>query len=272
MQGAATALAPLAVIAESAMQTAIGVLIALAVLGCIIYAMVLAAKQERERTESMRAMAERLGFRFNAENDALDNRFAHWDIFSRGHSRQVRNVLFGEIRVGGIQTGLCFGDYRFKETSGSGKNRRTVTYDLSFMVLMPRLQTTETLTLRRESFLDKLGEFVGLDDIDFESSEFSKRFHVRCSDRRFAFDLFDPRMIEYFLATNPPTLDLRNSSLLAMRDMSRWTPEQFARELKWLDGFMLRIPRHVRAARLPAEAHADDPVLNPSAADEEKTA
>ena len=121
----------------------------------------------------------------------------------------------------------------------------------------------EKLVVRGEGFFDRIGEFVGIDDIDFESSEFSKRFHVTCSDRRFAYDLFEPRMMEYFLGSAPPRVEYNTRSVLFMHDMARWEPARFDRELAWIDGFFQRIPRHVRAARLPPEMHADDPVLNP---------
>ncbi|MGA1224469.1 MAG: hypothetical protein ACO31E_07875, partial [Phycisphaerales bacterium] len=119
------------------------------------------------------------------------------------------------------------------------------------------------LTVRAEGFLDKLGAMIGFDDIDFESSEFSKRFHVKCSDRRFAFDLFEPRMMEYFLASTPPTIHARGGTLLFDRGVRRWEPGDFDANLAWIDGFLSRVPRHVRDARLPDHEREFDPVLNP---------
>ena len=36
-------------------------------------------------------------------------------------------------------------------------------------------------------------------EIDLDNLEFSKKFHVRCKDKKFAYDIFHPRMMEIFL-------------------------------------------------------------------------
>jgi hypothetical protein len=192
---------------------------------------------------------------------------AAFDQFQIGHSRRGLNLMEGDVRVGGIRGTLLCGDYRYKVTRSNGKQTTTTVYNMSFVAMRPALSVPEDLTVRAEGVLDKIGAFVGLDDIDFESSEFSKRFHVKCSDRRFAFDLFDPRMMEYFLGSRAPRIHARSGVLLFDYGTKRWDTAEFSGAFRWIDGFFARVPRHVRAARLPEADRAADPVLNPVHAD-----
>jgi len=239
------------------------VVVIVLVIVAFIFAFIHGAKRERERTEAMRAHAARLGFHFVASDRTLAERMSAFPPFCIGHSREGLNLATGEMRLGGVRMTMTFGDYRYKVTSSNGKQTTTVTYTMSFIAVLPALSIPEQMVVREEGFLDKIGAFVGFDDIDFESSEFSKRFHVKCSDRRAAFDLFDPRMIEYFLAATPPRIHAAGGVLLFDRGLRRWEVAEFAGEMRWIDGFFARIPRHMRAARLPEAEHAADPVLNP---------
>lgn len=236
----------------------------LGMVALVVVAIVVGARKERERAEAMRARAARLGLRFTAEDPTLDERMQAFPMFCLGHSRQGLNLMDGEVVAGGVRMSLLAGDYRYKITTSNGKSTQTTTYTMSFIAVVPVLAVGEELTVREEGLFDKIGAFLGFDDIDFESSEFSKRFHVKCSDRRFAFDLFDPRMMEWFLQSSPPRIHARGGCLLFDRGTRRWEVAEFDGEMGWIDGFFARIPRHLRAARLPASEHAADPVLSPS--------
>jgi hypothetical protein len=242
------------------------IVITLFAVGAIV-AVSLHYKAERERREAMRALAAQMGFAFTERDPLLDQRFRGFRDFGRGHSRTGLNLISGETRLGGVRMRLLMGDYRYKITTSNGKSTSTATYNMSFISVVPVLRIAEELAVRSENFLDRLGAFVGFEDIDFESSEFSRRFHVKCSDRRFASDLFDPRMIEFFLESAVPEIEVQRGILLFDHGTRRWDPERFAVVLGWVDGFFARVPRHVRADRLPADERASDPVLNPTVRD-----
>ncbi len=231
----------------------------------VIVAIVVGSKRERERREAMRAYAARMGLRFTDRDDTLDERMAAFPPFVVGHSRVGLNLMEGEATLGGVRMTFLGGDYQYKVTTSNGKSTQTTTYNMSFIAVTPVvLSVPEELTVRAEGMFDKIGAFLGFDDIDFESSEFSKRFHVKCSDRRFAFDLFDPRMMEFFLGTRPPRMHARAGVLLFDHGVRRWEVDEFDGARAWIDGFFLRVPRHVRAARLPQSEHAADPILSPT--------
>ena len=231
----------------------------------VIVAIVVGSKRERERREAMRASAASMGLRFTDRDDTLDERMAAFPPFAVGHSRVGLNLMEGEATLGGVRMTFLGGDYQYKVTTSNGKSTQTTTYNMSFIAVTPVvLSVPEELTVRAEGMFDKIGAFLGFDDIDFESSEFSKRFHVKCSDRRFAFDLFDPRMMEFFLGTRPPRIHARAGVLLFDHGVRRWDVDEFDGARAWIDGFFLRVPRHVRAARLPQSEHAADPILSPT--------
>jgi len=233
----------------------------------VIVAVAIGARKERERTAALRARAAELGLRFVELDAGLATKMAAFPPFCVGHSRRGMNLIEGQFVAGGLRMSLMFGDYQYKVTTSNGKSTTTTTFNMSFISVVPVLAINEELTVREEGFFDKIGQFIGFEDIDFESSEFSKRFHVKCSDRRFAFDLFDPRMIEYFLAAQPPRIHARDGRLLFDRGVQRWKIEEFTANLAWMDGFFARVPRHVRAARLAQSDHAADPVLHPTSGD-----
>lgn len=244
-----------------------GCLLPVLVIGVVVllvFAIIYGAKKERERREAMRAHAARMGLRFTERDDGLESRMADFPPFAVGHSRVGLNLMEGEATLGGVRMTYLAGDYQYKVTTSNGKSTQTTTYNMSFIAVAPRLAITEELTVREEGLFDKIGAFLGFDDIDFESSDFSKRFHVKCSDRRFAFDLFDPRMMEFFLASRPPRIHARSGVLLFDYGTKRWEVPEFDGARAWLDGFFLRVPRHVRASRLSADEQAADPVLNPT--------
>jgi hypothetical protein len=80
---------------------------------------------------------------------------------------------------------------------GSGKRRRTM--HEAFAVVQVGPFAMPPVEIRPEHAGDTIAAAMGWDDLDFESVEFSRRFHVRSPDKRFAWDLLDPRMMQVML-------------------------------------------------------------------------
>lgn len=140
------------------------------------------------------------------------------------------------------------GEYEFKETHGSGKNRRTVTHQFGFLIVITRWHGMPDVQLRAENMLDKVAGFLGFDDIDFESAEFSRRFHVKSSDKRFAYDLIDPQMMEFLLGQKTPLIDLGdNAFVLSYGRSTRLGVDDYRSLLAWAREFLGHWPRVVVA-------------------------
>jgi hypothetical protein len=198
------------------------------------------------RREAFRALAERLGLRFDGGSDArFDDRHPQFECFRRGHSRRAFNLLSGPL-PGGTDAafGCVAGEYEFKETQGSGKYRRTVTYRFGFVVVETPWRAMPDLIVRREGIMDRIAGVMGFGDIDFESAEFSRRFHVKTPDRRFAYDLIDPRMMEFLLVGEPPSIDIGGHAVcLWFGQNARLDPAGIEALLRWAREFIDRWPR-----------------------------
>lgn len=228
------------------MDNAFCFIIPIFIVGMIVLAVV-SAKHAKARREALAALAAELGVHFDP--DSRSNRataYNAFDLFDRGHGRRLYNTLEGHVDLGGHRLYVRIGDYLYKTTSGSGKNRRTHTHHHSYLLLdLP--QDTPDIQIRPEHFFDRMASAIGFNDLDFESVEFSDAFHVKASDERFAYDLFHPRMMELLLRERPPGLQMRRG-LLLLHGGGTWKVEQFRPHVEFVRQFIEHWPRHLLAA------------------------
>ena len=195
----------------------------------------------RQRREAFQRLAAELGMVFYpADPWYLPGRYGHLDLFQVGHSRRASNVLAGQMDGREV---VAF-DYQY--TTGSGKNKSTHYYHAAVFempILAPRLW------LRRENVLDKIASWVGHDDLDFESAEFSGRHHVKCEQPKFAYDIFHNRLIEYLLGCgNAPAIEF-NGPLLLLYESGSGGPDRVRRLIEIGREMMRSIPDYVRRER-----------------------
>ena len=206
----------------------------------------LAAKKRRE---ALAALAARLGWGFDPARDRHhDDEYAHFEIFRRGHSRAAFNTLTGHLEMDGRRWAAKMGDFVYKVTSHSGKSSQTRTYRFSYLILHLPYGRVPDLLIRREGVFDKLAGAFGFDDIDFESAEFSRRFHVKSADKRFAYDVVHPRMMEFLLAGDAPAVDIERGRCCLSDGRRRWEPADFEARLQWITRFLDLWPDHVTHA------------------------
>lgn len=148
----------------------------------------------KKKVAAFAALAYQRGWRYTEKDRSLVKRF-DGQPFGSGHNRQVRHVLEGGYRGRDV---LAF-EYTYQETSGSGDDSRTETYYFTVVSLAtpaarPRLEIT------REGRGRRLLGLIGVRDLQLESEEFNKTFHIRAENDRFAYDILHPRMMEWMLA------------------------------------------------------------------------
>ena len=215
----------------------------IALVAAAIYYSWLAAKKRRE---AMQALAQELGWRFYQGHDSSqDDEYSHFEIFRKGHSRSAFNTLTGRLEIDGRSFPAKAGDFRYRVTSSSGKS---TTYRFSYLILHLPFANTPELLIRREGLFDKIAGAFGFDDIDFESEEFSRRFHVKSSDKRFAYDVVHPRMMEFLLDTNAPMIDIEQGRCCLSNGSRRWKPEDFRNSIRFLREFFDLWPDHLTAS------------------------
>ena len=225
----------------------VGVILLSALVGAIaIIAAVFSSIQAKKRREALAVFAAEIGFRFDPSKDTRhDDIYRHFAIFRKGHGRVATNTMWGNIEIDGRTYPIKMGDFRYKITSSNGKSSSTRTYNLSYLIAGLPFDAPGLL-VRREHAFDKLTSFIGFNDIDFESAEFSRQFMVKGPDRRFAYDVIDPRMIEFLMSSDPPTIDIEDGSCLLFRRTRRWTPHRVqGRIMEWARAFFDRWPDHL---------------------------
>lgn len=210
----------------------------LAVIAAIAVAGHLAALRRRKE---LAALAAARGWSFDAgEDSGMSGRCAGFDCLLRGDRRYAFNVMRGD--AGG--RGLLAFDYHYQTYTRDSKGRRHTHHHRFSAVVRDSGLPLQPLVLRGETFFDKVGEFLGFDDIDFESTEFNRRFHVKSPDRRFAYDVLSQETMEFLLGQPTFTLEIAGSKLMARRD-GTFAPDEFDQALKVVDGVLDRLPRYL---------------------------
>jgi hypothetical protein len=211
-------------------------LIMVAIVAIVIVGIVLGAAQARRRRQAMATWARSRGLSFDPSKDrGMDDRFPEFSCLRRGGSRYAENIITGHIG----QHGITAFDYHF--TTGSGKNR---SHHHRSAVIVHTHFLMKQLFIRPEGFFDKFTEFIGFDDIDFESNEFSRKFYVKSEDRKWAFDVIHQDTMEFLL--NAPTFHLEFSghNVIAYNE-SRFDIEEFTVALSVIQGILNRFPKYL---------------------------
>ncbi len=184
----------------------------------------------RKRRDALLQLAVRLGLEFRPEKDyELPRQFRFLNKLRQGQNRYAFNRLAGHYRGHPIRVFDFHYETRSSDSKGNSQTHRH--YFSFFMLLLPR--EFPEVTIAREGLLSKLAQALGYDDIDFESAEFSRKFCVRSKDKRFAYDVCNPRMIEYLLANPDLTLEIEGP-ILALAFPSRLKPERIEPNLQRL--------------------------------------
>jgi hypothetical protein len=102
----------------------------------------------------------------------------------------------------------------------------------------------QPLTIRPEGLLDKVGEFFGAEDINFESADFSRKFFVKAVNKRWAYDVIHPRVMELLLASPPFRIQFGLVSVMAYRQ-SPFKPADFQAAFQVVCGILDQLPEYV---------------------------
>ncbi len=227
-------------------ETFLAVPVILAIIGVIAFAIWYSHKKEQERRQALADIASAIGWTFDFSRDSShDDEYAHFEVFRKGHSRVAYNTLWGDAEINGRAHACKMGDFEYKITRHNGKSSTTETHRFSYLILHLPYVLVPDLFIRRENMFDKLAGFLGFDDIDFESAEFSRKFCVKSNDKRFAYDVITPRMMEFLLRDAPQVVDIEQGRLCLVSRMSRWQPDEFRAHLSWTIKFIDLWPDHV---------------------------
>lgn len=197
-----------------------------------------------QRRKDLAAWSRLRGLRFEPwKDDLFDEQFPNLDFLHRGNHRYAHNLMRGQWRGYDL---LAF-DYHY-ETQHEDKRgdiSRSNKHDFSAVILScPRSLPLKPLFIRPENLLDKLGELVGLDDIDFESAEFSRAFFVSAPDKRWAYDVLHPRAMQLLLDAPRFTIQVDQFQVVAWRSRL-FAVEDFIAAANLLRGLLELMPEYL---------------------------
>lgn len=207
----------------------LGVIVVAAV---VIYGYHAAARRRKELADWARSR----GLHFDPGKDrTLDERFHRFDCLRRGRSRYAHNLMRGDWN------GREFLGFDYHYVTGSGKNRQTHRFSA---VILTSAVPLKPLYIRPEGFFDKVTEFFGFDDIDFESAEFSRKFYVKSPDKRWAYDVIHQRAMEFLLSMPRFSIKFDLTHVIAWRD-KRSSPGEFEQAAEVIRGLLDQLPEYV---------------------------
>jgi hypothetical protein len=215
------------------------VLIVVAFIAVAIAAAVWGARMRDKRRQEMAGWAQANGLKFlPAKDQSLWLRYEAFKCLQRGENRYAYNICLGTVgeRV------TCGFDYHYETHSTSSKGQRqTHHYYFSALVVDANLPL-KPLSIRPEGLFDKVAEFVGLEDIDFESTEFSQKYHVTAPDRRWAFDVLHQKTIELMLVYPRFHIEFQGTQVIAYHPSKTFSLGEFSSALKVVTSILDFLP------------------------------
>lgn len=185
----------------------------IASVGAPIYVFIYIPVMDKRRSKALQGIAGKLKLKFSCD-DQFDiwNSHSYHFLFQKGNSSEATNIIYGLYKG---KTLYCF-DYYYFDLCDKRKNSNVnkwsfycVLYDFNHKVHM------KCLYIKPEGFLDKIEDEVGFEHINFESYEFNRKFYVKGEDKKFAYGVIHPRMMEFFLQNKVPySFELKDHSIL----------------------------------------------------------
>jgi len=223
-------------------MTAIFIIIIILAIAAGIGAIIWSARRREKRRKEMAGWAQLHQMKFLPDNDhSMSFRYQLFQALQRGDNRYAYNIMEG---FAGKYV-VCGFDYHYQTYSTGNKGQRQTHHHHFSALIVDAGLPLKPLFIRPEGFFDKVTEFIGLDDIDFESDEFSRRFFVKSPDRRWAYDVLHQKTMELLLAYPRFHLDFQGSRIMAYYDNRTFSLGEFGSALKVVTGILDYLPESV---------------------------
>ena len=179
--------------------------------------------RNRKRTAALEAKARSLGCAFRRKPTREDKQLtAGSNLTNVGRSRTIRNVIELPGAAGARMT-----HFDFIYMTGSDQSSRTRQQTVT-RIQSPKLNLPE-FDLRPESVLAKIGQRLGMQDIDFDAwPEFSRTYLLRGPDEGVIRRMFTPDVLRYCEAHRSLWVSGARDVLWFHRENQRVAPEELA--------------------------------------------
>ena len=191
------------------------------------------AKDRREK--ELREWARTNGFTYSATEVLMRFRCQPFQCLQKGDYCNSFNVIEG---TSGNRPLRAFDYHYYSETEpGRGKDH----HYFSAVVIEAGIPLLP-LAIRPRGLLDEVTEFIGFEEIGFESAEFSQKFVVKSPDRRWAYDVVHQKTMELMLAYPHFLIDFQGSQIMAYYHDRMFQLGEFESALKVVTGIVDGLP------------------------------
>ena len=167
------------------------VLVVLLVIGGIALSFHLKAKRRQE----LQLFGTSHGLQFSP-SDPFHLLSWPFSLFRKGDGRGVENVLWGQWE--GKEPITAF-DYWYYTESTDSKGSTSRSYKRFSCAIIEVPAAFPHLEIGRENVLTRMADRMGMEDIEFESPEFNRRYNVKARERKFAYEVLDGRMLDWMV-------------------------------------------------------------------------
>jgi hypothetical protein len=214
---------------------------AVSVIALVVY---LSWRAEQKRIAALRAYAASRGWTYTPRDDSWHDTF-HGSPFESGHGRSSTKVLTG--RHDDRDAAVFDFVFHTTETSTDAQghtSHREVPHRFNVVALSLGARTPGLAVSPEGAFGRLLGRMFN-NDIELESEEFNRAFTVTADDRRFAFDVLHPRMMELLLRHPDTAWRIDQGWLLTVEDGAYDLPV-VERRLAFADAVLDALPGFLR--------------------------
>ncbi len=221
----------------------IGLFVVFAVL--VVVGGLASRRRARQRQAAFGAWFRQIGFEFHVGADTtLTGRLGPFSCFQTGSNRYAANIASGAMRG---RPSWCF-DHHYETTSTDSEGRHQTHHHWSSNVVIDCGLALSDLSIRSESWFDKIVGALGFDDIDFESNEFSRLFHVKARDRRWAYDVIHTGVMDLLLRSPRFQIEMSGRHLLLRRG-GMFGPDVYAEAMQLGHALIDSLPKDIAQER-----------------------
>ena len=176
----------------------------------------------KQRSNQLERVAFNMGMEYHPTDEwGLPTLLKDFRLFRRGRSKRIRYLMHKEDDW--LQMSVRVFDYRF--VIGGGKHRRVLNQTV-FFVDSKKLGLPHFL-MRPEHFFHKIGQFLGMQDIDFaEFPKFSDQYLLKGEDEEYIRATMNDDMLKFFTVEKDWYLEGVNYFLIFYKQNYLFPPKQ----------------------------------------------
>jgi hypothetical protein len=175
-----------------------------------------------DRANQLQNVALQLGMKYQAADEwGVYRLLKDFRLFRRGGQRKMTNLL--SQREGWLESEAYIFDYRYVISTGKSSRvyKQTVFFMHSKKLGLPQF------LLQPETFFHKVGQLLGMQDIDFEQYPlFSKQYLLRAEDEDYIRASLPDKALQFFTLEKGWTLEGLNYYLVFYKDNHLMLPSQ----------------------------------------------